>query len=393
MKCIYFDCFAGISGDMTLGAFLDLGVPRRVLAGELKKLGVAGYRITVARAMKMGISGCSVQVHMAKQHGHAHRSYKTIESLIQKSTLTTRVKDLSINIFHRIAQAEAHVHQTSIDDVHFHEIGALDSIVDIVGSAICLDYVGADTCYASPVPFSSGFVQSDHGTLPVPAPATLLLLKGIPVVASNVSGETVTPTGAAILAALVRYFGAIPPMTIQNIGYGAGTRDVPQMPNMLRIILGETSALPSDEHVWVLETNIDDMNPEWSGFLMERLLTAGALDVAVIPVHMKKNRPGIMLQVICDEKHKPILSQLIFRESTTAGVRSYCAERTMLMRSAGSIKTKFGTLHVKLFNTDTGTVVTPEFEECKKVALRNGVPLKEVYNEVIASSRKGGQKT
>ncbi len=394
MKCIYFDCFAGISGDMTLGAFIDLGVPRHYLSEELKKLRLSGYRISVSRAMRMGIAGRRVKVQIDKQQKHPQRSYKTIAALISKSSLKRHIKDLSIEIFYRLAQAEAQIHQQRVADVHFHEIGALDSIVDIVGSIICLDYVGADKCYSSPLPISSGFVKSEHGTLPIPAPATLELLRGVPVVASEVRGELVTPTGAAILTTLTRGFGLLPQMTIHKIGYGAGMHDYSRLPNMLRIILGEADALPADNQVWILEANIDDMNPEWTGFLVEQLLNAGALDVSLIPLYMKKNRPGVMLQVICSEQSQPELLQVIFRESTTAGVRYYRAGRTTLTRSKGTIKTKFGILKVKVFSRADGNIVTPEFEECKRVAQHAGVPLREVYEAIIAAARKdaGGVK-
>ena len=391
MKCLYFDCFTGISGDMTLGALLDLGVPQAYLKAELKKLAVSGYRLAVSRCTRMGISGYRVQVK-TEGHGHSQRSYKTIETIIRKSTLRSGIKNTSREIFYRIAQAEARIHQKKIADIHFHEVGAIDSIVDIVGSVICLDYLGATAFYSSPLPLGSGFVGCEHGTFPVPAPAALELLKGVPVYASDIRGELVTPTGVAILTTLVQAFGHMPPMTVLKSGYGAGMKDFPQIPNMLRIILGETTMLPADDYVWIIEANVDDMNPEWAGFLMDRLLQAGALDVSFIPIHMKKNRPGILLQVISSEKDRPALLQIIFQESTTAGVRYYRAGRTKLERLQAAVKTKFGTLKVKVLSGAGVNSIAPEFEECKRVALQKGVPLKDVYAEVICAAKKGATK-
>jgi len=389
MKCLYFDCFAGISGDMTLGALLDLGVPLSYLTEQLGRLALSDYRIRVSRALKMGIGGKKVIVQCAVHgHHHEHRSYRTIEALINKSALKKSVKEVSLNIFLCLARAEAHIHRKKVADVHFHEVGAVDSIVDIVGSAIGVDYLGIDACFSSALPLGSGFVQCQHGTLPVPAPATLELLTGVPVYQSDVNAELVTPTGAAILTTLVKSFGALPPLNIIKVGYGAGSNDFPQLPNMLRLILGEAQAASTDEQVWVLEANIDDMNPEWAGFLMEQLLSAGALDVAFIPLYMKKNRPGTMLQVICTESLQPHLLKLIFHESTTAGIRYYRAARAVLQRSQGTLKTKFGTLKVKILQ-GMGNAVTPEFEECRRIALQKGVPLKEVYAEVIAAGKRG----
>lgn len=389
MKCLYFDCFAGISGDMTLGALLDLGVPLPYLTEQLGRLALSDYRIRVSRALKMGIGGKKVTVQCAVLgHHHEHRSYRTIEALINKSALKKSVKEVSLNIFSCLARAEAHIHRKKVVDIHFHEVGAVDSIVDIVGSAIGVDYLGIDACFSSALPLGSGFVQCQHGTLPVPAPATLELLRGVPVYQSDVTGELVTPTGAAILTTLVKRFGALPPMNIIKVGYGAGSNDFPQLPNMLRLILGEAQAASADEQVWVLEANIDDMNPEWAGFLMEQLLSAGALDVAFIPLYMKKNRPGFMLQVICTESLQPHLLKLIFQESTTAGIRYHRAARAVLQRSQGTLKTKFGTLKVKILQGGGNAAVTPEFEECRRIAVQKGVPLKEVYAEVIAAGKR-----
>lgn len=389
MKCLYFDCFSGISGDMTLGALLDLGVPHKYLKHELEKLNIGGYTIRVSSAMRMGISGKQVLVktdNTKSHHNHHHRTYKDIESIIKKSSLAPPVKDKSIDIFYRIALAEAKVHKKTVADIHFHEVGAIDSIVDIVGCMIGIDYLGVDACYASAVPLFHGFVQCRHGTLPLPAPATLLLLQGISVYDSGIEAELVTPTGAAILAGLVRDFSAIPSMSILSTGYGAGSRELEKIPNMLRLILGTAGDRLGRGHVWILEANIDDMNPEWTGHVMERLFAAGALDVTLLPAYMKKNRPGILLKVIASEESRGLLTNIILQETTSAGVRSYRAERTILQRRTGKLKTKFGILQVKIFKDGTEEHTVPEFEECRRIALQNKIPLKKVYEEVIASA-------
>ena len=372
-----------------MARFLTSGFRSPYLTEQLGRLALSDYRIRVSRALKMGIGGKKVIVQCAVHgHHHEHRSYRTIEALINKSALKKSVKEVSLNIFSCLARAEAHIHRKKVADVHFHEVGAVDSIVDIVGSAIGVDYLGIDACFSSALPLGSGFVQCQHGTLPVPAPATLELLTRCPGLSERCEGELVTPTGAAILTTLVKSFGALPPMNIIKVGYGAGSNDFPQLPNMLRVILGEAQAASADEEqVWVLEANIDDMNPEWAGFLMEQLLSAGALDVAFIPLYMKKNRPGFMLQVICTESLQPHLLKLIFQESTTAGIRYHRAARAVLQRSQGTLKTKFGTLKVKILQ-GRGNAVTPEFEECRRIALQKGVPLKEVYAEVIAAGKR-----
>jgi len=389
MKCLYIDCFSGISGDMFLGALVDLGVPRKYLKEELLKLGIKDYSISFSNAVRMGISGRRVLVKdHHKKSGHHHRTYADIEKIINKSRINKSVKEKSIDIFHRIAKAEAKIHNRKIAEVRFHEVGAIDSIVDIVGSVAGIDFLEVEECIASRVPLGSGFVKCQHGTIPVPAPATLEILKGIPVYSSGVKSELVTPTGAAILASLVKEFKPLPEMKILKTGFGAGSKVFEDIPNVLRLILGDADSIRENDCVRVLETNMDDMNPEWSGFLMDRLFEAGALDVLMVPVYMKKNRPGILLKVICDEKKREKLTSVIFSESTTAGVRSYSAERDILKRREGNLKTKFGVLKVKIFEEEKGERIVPEFEECKKVALKRKVPLKRVYEEVCAAAKE-----
>ncbi|MBN2106074.1 MAG: nickel pincer cofactor biosynthesis protein LarC [Deltaproteobacteria bacterium] len=384
MNLVYFDCFAGISGDMTLGALIDLGVPQKYLVQELEKLAVHGYSLRVSRVQRSGITGRQVQVKIS-HHEHHHRTFRDIEKIIVKSPLKASVKERSLAVFRLIAEAEGKVHNTKAEAVHFHEVGAIDSIVDIAGCMIGLEYLGIERFAASAVPTGGGFVQCQHGVLPVPAPATVLLLKGIPVYDNGIKAELVTPTGAAILAALCESFGAIPPMTIQKTGYGAGSRELTEVPNMLRLILGNALQPGRIDTVVVLEATIDDMSPELAGYAMERLFEAGALDVAFTPVYMKKNRPGMLMTVICTEAQQALLTAMVFAETTTAGVRSYRAGRSVLQRREGQVDTQFGKLKVKLLENGSGAMrPVPEYEECRRIAKARKVPLREVYAAVAA---------
>jgi pyridinium-3,5-bisthiocarboxylic acid mononucleotide nickel chelatase len=384
MNCLYFDCFAGISGDMTMGALVDLGLPRKHLSDTLGRLDLTGYSLKLSRAMRMGISARTFNVVQSRthhKHTHHHRSYADIEKMIVSSALSPAVKERSLAVFTRIARAEALIHNRDMAEVHFHEVGALDSIVDIVGSAIGLEYFGIDCCLASELPLGHGFVQCQHGTLPVPAPATLKILEGVPVYDPGITAELVTPTGAAIVAEYARNFGPMPAMTIQKSGYGAGSRELHERPNVLRLILGTLTDITAQDCVRILEASIDDMNPEWAGYLMERLFAAGALDVAFLPAQMKKNRPGLLVQIICREEDLALLSVILFQESTTAGVRSYRAERRILLRRAAEVRTRYGTIRVKLITEGKRDRVVPEYEDCRRAALKAGVPLQDVYGE------------
>ncbi len=394
MNLLYFDCFAGISGDMTLGALIDLGVPQKYLSQELAKLGVPGYSLRVGRVQRSGITARQVQVKISL-HEHHHRTFKDIEKIISKSTLAARIKESGLAVFRLIAEAEGKVHNTKAEAVHFHEVGAIDSIVDIVGCMIGFDYFGIERFAAAAVPTGGGFVQCRHGMLPVPAPATVLLLKGLPVYDNGIKAELVTPTGAAILAALCESFGPMPAMTIQKTGYGAGSREVAEMPNLLRLILGDAREASRTDTVTVLEANIDDMNPELAGYAMERLFEAGALDVSFTPVYMKKNRPAMLVTVICTEALQATLTAVFFAETTTAGVRSHRAERSILERREGHVDTKFGKLKVKLLEEASGAMrPAPEYEECRRIAKAKKVPLREVYAAVAVAGaeQKRGKK-
>jgi uncharacterized protein (TIGR00299 family) protein len=381
MKTLYLDCAAGISGDMTIGALLDLGVPLEVLQAGLDRLGLppGSFRISLEKTSRLGITATHFVVDAPDQHHHRH--YSDIKELIAASGLTDAVKELSQKIFLRLAQAEAAVHDVLLDKVHFHEVGAIDSIVDIVGTAIGLDYLGVATVVSSPLPFGSGWVDTAHGRLPVPAPATAELFKGLQITPDGVPGEWVTPTGAAIVAALATACGPAPAMTLMAIGCGAGAKKCEQRPNLLRAFLGETAG--DQEQILVMETHLDDMNPEILGFLMDRLFEAGALDVALAPLQMKKNRPGTRLTVIADRARLDELARLVLTESTAIGVRYYPVERITLERSLESYSTSLGPVRVKRVRLPDGrSRVYPEFEECRRLAVERGMALLDVYRLV-----------
>jgi len=387
----YFDCFSGISGDMTLGAFLDLGVPVEWLKDQLGRLPLAGFDICVDTVFRNGITAKSVRVQV--EDDTTSRDHAQIRSLIINSPLSSNIKQMSRDIFERIAQAEAVIHGCTVDQVHFHEVGGIDAIVDIVGTALCMDYLGIKTVIASHIPLGKGFVSCDHGTLPVPAPATLGILKGVPVYGTKIPHELVTPTGAAILVTLAGSYGELPEMIIEKTGYGAGKRDIGSIPNLLRVIMGtglesdtgQTSALHKDTVV-VLETCIDDMNPEVFGFLMDRLFEQGALDVYWIPVFMKKNRPGTLVQVLCRRNLKEVLMDCILSETSTLGIRYYNAKRCMLTRETVIMKTAYGEIQVKRITEPGGSVrIVPEYEVCKNIALENKLPIRRVYDTIIRS--------
>lgn len=376
MKTLYFDCFAGIAGDMTVAALIDLGLPLEVLEKELGALPYSGYRLQTDRVERHHIGGASFKV-VLEDEDQPHRHYGDIARQIEKSGLSAGVKERAGRIFLRLAEAEAKVHCVELDRVHFHEVGAIDSIVDIVGTAIGLEYLGVDRIFASGLPYGSGFVKTAHGLLPVPAPATAELMKGIPVLGPIGPGERVTPTGAAIVAALAEGFGPASGFKVEKIGYGAGEKDFPDLPNLLRLVLGNDAE--ESEQVLVMETHIDDMSPEIFGYLMERLLAAGALDVALAPIQMKKNRPATRLTVIAREADLDRLSALVFAESSAIGLRHYPARRITLSRRTEERQTPLGTVKVKVLGNGR---VAPEYEECRRIALEQGIPLLEVYRIV-----------
>lgn len=377
MRIAFFDCFAGISGDMILGALVDVGVDFGALQQALSGLPLDGYEITRSRVVKQGIAATSVTVHYREQE--SHRDLQSILRLLSESTLPPRVIDRSIQTFHRLAQAEARVHGTTPDQIHFHEVGSVDAIVDIVGSIIALEWLGIDYISASRVPTSYGQVKCAHGTLPVPAPATMELLRGIPTFPSGLEGELVTPTGAALLTTLTNHFGDMPPLTIKHIGYGAGQKDFP-IANVLRLIVGESTSPLPQESLTLIETNIDDMNPEIFDYVMHRLLEAGAVDVYLTPVYMKKNRPGVLMSILAYHTDVNRLIDILLAETTTLGVRFWEFQRRYLEREIVAVVTPFGDINIKLGRHGKAILnIAPEYEDCRAAAVRCHVPLHQVY--------------
>lgn len=387
----HFDCFSGISGDMTLGAFVDLGVPVQWLAEQIAGLSIGDVEIAVQEVKKSGIG--AKQITVFDNTASHPRNYSDIQKLIDDSGLGDPVKKTALDIFSRIAEAEARIHRCEKTMVHFHEVGAVDSIVDIVGVALCLDYLNIESVSSSPLPLGSGFVDCAHGKLPLPAPATVEILKGLPVYGGPSNGELVTPTGAGIIASLSQQFGPMPRMEIEHVGYGSGSRDYQGLPNLLRIFIGERigqSAVVGQEHVCVVETNIDDMNPELYGYMMEKLFRDGALDVCLVPVIMKKNRPGTKVEILCPPEKKDAIIACLFTETSTIGVRYQWIQRHILKRSLSTAATCFGDIQVKCTTDPAGRMrCKPEYEVCRKLAMENDVPLKLIYDAVSKAVHDG----
>jgi pyridinium-3,5-bisthiocarboxylic acid mononucleotide nickel chelatase len=383
MKVAYFDCASGISGDMTLGAMVDAGVDLARLNAAIGSLGLPGCRLVAEEVRKRGFRATQVKVLYEPEHAHRHLSH--ILKLIACSMLSDRQKEFAERIFRRLAEAEAKVHGVGVDEVHFHEVGAADSIADIVGTAVGFDLLGIERLVASPVATGSGKVRIAHGLCSVPAPATAELLRGIPLAESTVEAELTTPTGAAILAALADSFGSLPPMIIDRIGCGAGQRDLDQQPNILRLMIGDSteklaSTASAEDRVWVLETNLDDLSGEMIGYCTNRLWDAGALDVFTTAIQMKKNRPGVTLSVLCPEENIEPIEAILFEETTTLGIRRWPASRHILARQSHSVETSWGPIEGKVAWLSDGTPrFAPEFESCRKAAETHAIALRAVY--------------
>lgn len=372
---------------MVLGALLDLGLPAEVLDAGWRQLGLQGVEVKHQQVERGGMMGQQIEVQ--DQGKLVIKNYGEMRKIIDASTLPGEIKELGLKILHRLAQAEAAIHGVKVDEVHFHEIGGIDTIVDAVGAALGIVHFNWETIICSPLPLGRGFVEAGHGRLPLPAPATMALLKGVPIVPAAVKGETVTPTGAAIVTALASGFGPLPAMEVTGVGYGAGMRDPKGMPNLLRIIHGKQVEEKS-EGIWVLEADVDDMIPELLPYLNQLLLKEGALDAAVIPIQMKKGRPGFTIRCLVTVAKREELAQLILRESTTIGVRMYPVERVMLAREEREVETRYGLIKIKVAFGKKGKVVNlmPEYESCRQAAEEKKVPLKEVYQEAIGKGRE-----
>lgn len=379
MKIAYFDCFAGISGDMTLGALIGAGADPGRLREALDRLGVGGYRFEVGTRMAGPIAATDVQVLLDHGHHHHHRRLPDILEIIQSASLSDRVRQTAGRIFRRLAEAEARVHGSTPEEVHFHEVGAVDAIVDIAGSAICLEMLGWPKVVASPLPTFHGYAKGAHGVFPLPAPAAAEILRGIPWRKLDIEGELVTPTGAAIIREIAAEFGPLPAMTVESIGYGAGKSDF-GIPNALRVMIGDSTAGTDAQEVAVVETNIDDLNPQFYETAMERLFAAGALDVFLTPIQMKKNRPATLLSVICPPGGIDAVAAVIWAETSTFGVRISRRERICLDRRWEEVATEFGPIRIKIGERD-GRVITasPEYEECRRAAIAHGVPIRRVH--------------
>ncbi|MDD3322905.1 MAG: nickel pincer cofactor biosynthesis protein LarC [Paludibacter sp.] len=428
-RILYFDCFSGISGDMTIGALLDLGIDQKLFEAELSKINLDEYTVEIKKGLKKGVSGTDFTVylhsdghtheeedqhnqehehvhhheehehnhehshehthehqHAEKPHDHAHsRNLSDIYTIIDNSELSEYVKTASKKIFLIVAEAEAKIHAKTIDDVHFHEVGAVDSIVDIIGAAICVEMLKIDEIQCSEINLGSGFVHCEHGIFPVPAPATLEILTGVPVYSKNAKKELTTPTGAAILKALCNEFGSSPEFIVEKIGYGLGKRDM-ETPNVLRVIVGKKKG---PNTLTMLETNIDNMNPEIYSYLFPKLLKNGALDVFTTAIVMKKNRPANMLSVLCKEENAEQIETILFTETTTLGIRKYSVERNELERSFEKISTAHGEINLKIASKN-GSVIkfSPEYEDCSRIALETGTPLIQIYNEAVMEGQK-----
>jgi hypothetical protein len=378
-KLAYFDCSSGISGDMTLGALVDLGADLEQLNAAIDSLGLPECRLVAAEVRKKGFRAMQVTVQFPPEHKHRHLHH--ILEMIRNSCLTPRQQDLASRIFTRLGEAESKVHGIPVEQIHFHEVGAADSIADIVGTAVGLDLLGVERIVASPVPTGTGKVHIAHGECSIPAPATAELLRGIPLAASSVEAELTTPTGAAILATLAESFGPVPPMTIERIGCGAGQRDLETQPNLLRLLLGVTASQGmAEEQIWILETNLDDVSGELIGYCTARLWEAQPLDVYLTPIQMKKNRPGVKLTVLCRAAELEAIEGILFRESSTLGVRRWLADRHVLVRQTHRVATSWGPVEGKVgWLADGVPRFSPEFEACRQIAAEHGVPLREVY--------------
>ncbi|MEN6465939.1 MAG: nickel pincer cofactor biosynthesis protein LarC [Syntrophaceae bacterium] len=387
MRTLYYECFAGISGDMNLGAMLDLGVNPQELINELKKLDIGPYEIRIRIEQRKGITGTRVEVLVPEESRTEERRFRDIVSIIEQSSLADKVKDLSLKIFLKLAEAEAKVHGHTVDEVHFHEVGAVDSIVDIAGAAVCLDFLGVENVIASPVQLGGGFAKCRHGLLPVPAPATAEILRGIPVKTGAVPFETTTPTGAAILAATATEFTDRLEFTPEKIGYGVGGRDT-DIPNVLRVFLFETAgaAIPDGvemREALLIECNIDDMVPELYDTVMDELFEKGARDVFLTPIIMKKSRPAVKISIICEDADRQGIEEALWLRTTTFGLRATRISKAMLKRDFTTVKTKYGEVRMKTaWYRGRKIKSKPEYEDCKRLAREKGVSIRDILESL-----------
>lgn len=389
MKVAHFDCFSGISGDMTLGALIDAGVSVEVIRQGIDSLGLP-VRLEAEKIRKGGFAATSVRIEAPDEHSHRH--LLDIEEIVRRGALTEHQKNLALQVFRRLAEAEAAAHGMPLERVHFHEVGALDSIADIVGAAIGIDLLGVERITSRAVPTGNGMVKCAHGLMPIPAPGTAALLKGVPIAPTNLNGELTTPTGAAILTTIVNEWTNVPAMTIEQIGHGAGRKEFPEQPNILRLFVG-TSETPNErDRICVLETNLDDLAPEVIGYCFELLFSAGAVDVFTTPIGMKKNRPGTMLTVLAPEPAVPVIEDILFRETGTLGIRRYDASRVKQQRRLCNVSTSHGPVRGKVsWREGRAPAFSPEYDDCARIARAAGLSLREVYEQAMKSYQTQGE--
>jgi uncharacterized protein (TIGR00299 family) protein len=387
MNIAYLDCFSGVSGDMFVGSLLDAGLAAERIEEIIAGLRLDGFTISSAKEERNHIFGTRFSVTLDHKRQPA-RHLKDIKGILRGSDLPQQIIEKCISIFERLAAVEGGIHQMDPEEVHFHEVGAVDSIIDVVASVSGIHLLGIEKLFVSRIPVGSGMIASAHGTIPVPAPATIALLKGLPVYDSGQNVEMVTPTGAALLASLGTSFGPMPPMSIERVGYGVGTRTLSDRPNLVRILIGSSAERAKMDTVVVLESNLDDMNPELLGYLMDLLFEAGALDVSFSPIHMKKNRPGIRVQVIGRPEDKDKLTGIVFRESTSLGIRVSYSQREVVERNEVTVNSPWGKMKLtQVTDHDHGTVLLPEYEECRRIAREHNLPLRDVYSWAAIHSR------
>jgi uncharacterized protein (TIGR00299 family) protein len=388
MRIAYFDCFSGASGDMILGACLDAGVSVEALREELGGLGVPGFTLAAEKIRKQGFSATQAAVQVDPAAHKPHRHLKHIREIVEQARLPETVRHDALAIFTRLAEAEAQVHGTTIEKVHFHEVGAIDAIVDVVGSCLALAHLGVERIFCSPIPTGSGTVVCDHGVMPVPAPATAILLTGVPIAPTDETGELTTPTGAAILTTLAAEYGPCPAMTLRQVGVGSGRREGTTRPNIMRLLIGDagdaTSGDDEFDEVAIIEVNLDDASGEVIGYAIDRLMAAGALDAYATPIVMKKNRPAVQLTVLCGLDSESAMQEILLAETTTLGVRSHHARRRKLARTVETVQTPAGPIRIKI-GTRSGEMVkaSPEFEDCRAAAERTGRTLTAVMQEAM----------
>jgi uncharacterized protein (TIGR00299 family) protein len=392
MKTLYFDCFAGASGDMILGALIAAGVEPDAFKQQLSLLNVDGYAIDFETVERSGISATYARVQTGEEHAHRHLS--NILKIIYDSALSDAVKERAAGIFSRLAEAEARVHNQPVERIHFHEVGALDAIIDVVGAAIAFELLGIERFVASPLHVGSGTVNMEHGRFPVPPPAVAELLKGVPFYSTDITGELVTPTGAAIITTVCNEYGPIPQMKLLQTGYGAGTRQYEKFPNALRVLIGEdrpATEVSDSEQLWMIETNMDDISPQILGHVMERAFDLGALDCYFTSVQMKKNRPGVLLSILCRNEQRPALNELLFSETTTLGLRAYEVERRAMQRQIVAVETQYGPIDVKVARLNGHVIkAMPEYDQCREAARNSDVPLRVVEEAAQSAFAKLG---